>query len=158
MRGRFVAIRGWRVSASGRRRSGWLIGEDASDGKRRYFWSNFGPAMSLERMVEYAHRRHWVEQFHEEAKDLLGWDQYQGRLWPGFHRHAVSIMLAYSFLVWQEWHQRQKRTRPGRPRRAFSPSAGSKAVAPAGCASPDQRLAPRRSGQGMVVARIHDRT
>ena len=58
-------------------------------------------------MVEYAHRRHWVEQYHEEAKGLLGWDQYQGRLWSGFHRHAVSVMLAYSFLVWQEWQQRQ---------------------------------------------------
>src|SRR5512135_1288815 len=39
MRGRFVALRGWRVTSSGRRRSGWLIGEDASDGKRRYSWS-----------------------------------------------------------------------------------------------------------------------
>jgi hypothetical protein len=26
-------------------------------------------------MVEYTHRRYWVEQFHEEAKSLLGWDQ-----------------------------------------------------------------------------------
>ena len=94
MRGRFVALRGWRVTSSGRRRSGWLIGEDASDGKRRYDWSDFGPVVALERMVEYAHRRHWVEQYHEEAKGLLGWDQYQGRLWPGFHRHAVSVMLA----------------------------------------------------------------
>jgi hypothetical protein len=38
-------------------------------------------------MVEYAHRRHWVEQYHEEAKTELGWDQYQGRRWDGFHRH-----------------------------------------------------------------------
>ena len=45
-----------------------------------------------------AHRRHAIEQFHEEAKGELGWDQYQGRLWPGFHRHAVTVMLAYSFL------------------------------------------------------------
>jgi SRSO17 transposase len=89
MRGRFVALRAWRVGASGRRKAGWLIGEDASDGKRRYYWSNFGPDVSLERLVEYAHRRHWVEQYHEGAKGLLGWDQYQGRLWPGFHRHAV---------------------------------------------------------------------
>src|SRR5271166_2454150 len=110
-----------RVTSSGHRRSGWLIGEDASDGKRRYYWSNFGPEVVLERMVEYAHRRHWVEQYHEQAKGLLGWDQYQGRLWPGFHRHAVSVMLAYSFLVWQEWQQRQERARSGRPRRPFSP-------------------------------------
>ena len=113
-------MRGWRVTSSGHRRSGWLIGEDASDGKR-YDWSNFGPEVVLERMVEYAHRRHWVEQDHEEAKGLLGWDQYQGRLWPGFHRHAVSVMLASSFLVWQEWQQRQERARSGRPRRPFSP-------------------------------------
>lgn len=152
MRGRFVAVRGWRRTASGRRRSGWLIGEDASDGTRRYSWSNFGPEVALERMVEYAHRRHWVEQFHEEAKDLLGWDQDQGRLWPGFHRHAVSVMLAYSFLVWQEWHQRPQRARPGRPRRAFSPSTGSPSAAATGAASAHQRLAPARGGQGMPVA------
>src|SRR5271166_5327384 len=40
-----------------------------------------------------------------------------------FHRHAVTVMLAYSFLVWQEWQQRQERARPGRPRRAFPPRA-----------------------------------
>jgi SRSO17 transposase len=121
MRGKFVALRAWRVTASGRRKVGWLIGEDAADGKRRYYWSNFGPDVPLERLVEYAHRRHWVEQYHEEAKGLLGWDQYQGRLWTGFHRHAVTVMLAYCFLVWQEWRQRQERARSGRPRRPFSP-------------------------------------
>jgi SRSO17 transposase len=152
MRGKFVALRAWRVDASGRRRAGRLIGEDASDGKRRYYWSNFGPDVLLERLVEYAHRRHWVEQYHEEAKGLLGWDQYQGRLWTGFHRHAVCVMLAYSFLVWQEWKQRQEQSRPGRPRRAFSPSAGSAADVTAGGPPADLRLAPHRGGQGMAVA------
>jgi len=152
MRGKFVALRSYRVTASGRRKAGWLIGEDASDGKRRYYWSNFGVDVPLERLVEYAHRRHWVEQYHEEAKGLLGWDQYQGRLWPGFHRHAVCVMLAYSFLVWQEWRQRQEQSRPGRPRRAFSPSAGSAAAVAAGGPPADRRLAPHRGGQGMAVA------
>ena len=152
MRGKFVALRGWRVTSSGGRRAGWLIGEDASDGKRRYYWSNFGPEVTLERMVEYAHRRHWVERYHEEAKGLLGWDQYQGRLWTGFHRHAVGVMLAYSFLVWREWQQRAERAGPGRPRRAFSPSAGPASRVTAGGASADQRLASARSGQGVAVA------
>jgi hypothetical protein len=52
-------------------------------------------------MVEYANRRHWVEQYHEEAKTELGWDQYQGRRWDGFHRHAVTVMLSYVF--WSGW-------------------------------------------------------
>lgn len=141
LRGRFVALRAWRTGADGKRRLGWLLGEDSTDGKRRYSWSNFSRTMPLDKMVEYAHRRHWVEQYHEEAKGLLGWDQYQGRLWPGFHRHAVSVMLAYSFLVWQEFQQRQTRSRRGRPRRPFSPSGGSPTSVPAGGASPGVRLA-----------------
>jgi SRSO17 transposase len=52
MRGKFVALRAWRVTASGRRKVGWLIGEDAADGQRRYSWSNFGPDGPLERLVE----------------------------------------------------------------------------------------------------------
>lgn len=148
----FVAVRAWRVGADGKRRAGWLIGEDSSDGQRRYYWSNLGPTASLEKMVGYAHRRHWVEQYHEEAKGLLGWDQYQGRLWPGFHRNAVCVMLAYSFLVWQEYQQRQQQTRRGRPRRAFSPSTGSAAAATAGDPSADLRLATPRGGQGVAAA------
>jgi SRSO17 transposase len=123
----FVALRCWRVRPDGKRRAGWLMGEDSADGKRRYYWSNLGPTASLERMVGYAHRRHWVEQFHQESKTLLGWDQYQGRLWPGFHRNAVVVMLAYSFLVWQEMQQRLKQRRRGQPRRPFSPSGGPSA-------------------------------
>jgi SRSO17 transposase len=141
LRARLCAMRCWRVTSDGKRRIGWLIGEDASDGKRRYYWSNFGPAVALTRMAEYAHRRHWVEQYHEEAKGLLGWDQYQGRLWVGFHRQAATVMLAYSFLVWQEYKQRQRVSRRGRPRRPFSPSARPQAATTAGGASPHRRLA-----------------
>jgi SRSO17 transposase len=138
---RCCAVRCWRVLPDGRRRAGWLIGEDGADGKRRYYWSNFGEGVPLVRMVEYAHRRHWVEQYHEEAKGLLGWDQYQGRLWSGFHRNGVLVMLAYSFLVWHEFRQRERVSRRGRPRRPFSPSARPPADAPAGGASPRRRLA-----------------
>ena len=144
LRGRFAAVRCWRVTPEGRRRLGWLIGERpgrGQTGKPTYHGSNFGPDATLSTMAEYAHRRHWVEQYHEEAKDLRGWDQYQGRLWSGFHRHAVSVMLAASFLVWLEWRQGHETARRGRPRRAFSPSAGPAAAAVAGSASAGSRLA-----------------
>jgi len=147
LRGRFVALRCWRVTTDGQRHRGWLIGEDQGRHQRERWkssWSNFGPQRPLSEMVEYAHRRHWVEQFHEEAKGELGWDQYQGRLWPGFHRHAAAVMLAYSFLVWREWQQRQQRRGPGRPRQAFSPSAGPPENQRAGGASPGERRAAAR--------------
>jgi SRSO17 transposase len=130
LRARFVGLRCWRVTSEGKRLPGWLIGERPPRGKEdkeKYHWSNFSAKTPLAEMVEYAHRRYGVEQFHQESKTLLGWDQYQGRLWPGFHRNSVLVMLAYSFLVLQEWQQRQKVTLRGRPRRAFSPSAGPQA-------------------------------
>jgi SRSO17 transposase len=103
--------------------------------ERKYFWSNLPAETTLEELAGLAHRRHAIEQFHEEAKGELGWDQYQGRLWPGFHRHAVTVMLAYSFLVWLELRQRSRHTRQGRPRDPFPPSADALAQDTAGCAS-----------------------
>lgn len=125
LRAKFVMIRCWRVDGEGQRQIGWLIGQRPTRGTGdwKYFWSNYGPATALSTMVEYTHRRYWVEQFHAEAKTLLGWDQYQGRLWPGFHRNTNLVMLSYSFLVWLEWRQRQAQPQRGRPRQAFSPSA-----------------------------------
>lgn len=125
LRARFVAVRCRRVDGQGRRHIGWLIGQRPGrnqQGERRYFWSDFGPHAAVREMVEYAHRRYWVEQYHEEAKGELGWDQFQGRRWDGFHRHATTVMLAYSFLVWLDWRQRQQQKRCARPRGAFSPS------------------------------------
>lgn len=127
LRGSFTAIRCWRVDGQGRRKIGWLIAErELPDGKGRnkWHWSNFPPATALERLVELLHRRHHIEQFHQEAKTLLGWDQYQGRLWRGFHRNTIITMLAYSFLVWLEFKERQSIKLPGPPRQPFSPSKG----------------------------------
>lgn len=125
LRAKFVAVRAWRVDGQGQRQIGWLLGQRPTRGAGdwKYFWSNAPQALPLATLVEYTHRRYWVEQFHEEAKSLLGWDQYQGRLWYGFHRNAVLVMLSFSFLVWLEWRERQQIRRRGRPRAAFSPSA-----------------------------------
>ena len=125
-RKKFVAVRAWRVTAEGELHVGWLLGERAARGQpeeQKYDWSNLPTSARLEVLVDYAHRRHAIEQFHEEAKGELGWDHYQGRLWPGFHRHAVTVMLAYSFLVWLGLRQRRRVRRRGQPRDPLSPSA-----------------------------------
>jgi SRSO17 transposase len=138
LRKKFVAVRGWRVTSDGARHEGWLVGERATQGQpeeRKYFWSNLPPETPLKALASYAHRRHAIEQFHEEAKGELGWDQYQGRLWLGFHRHAVTVMLAYSFLVWLERRQQRKMKRQGRPHDPFPPSAEVPAQHAPRCAS-----------------------
>jgi SRSO17 transposase len=128
LRQKVVALRCWRVTADGRRHVGWLVGERASRGQaeeRQYHWSNLSATATLEELAGSAHRRYAVEPCHEEAKGEVGWEQYQGRLWCGFHRHAVTVMLAYRVLVWLERRQRRRHRRRGRPRNPFAPSARS---------------------------------
>lgn len=70
LRAKFVAVRCWRVDGQGQRSIGWLIGQRPTRGAGDwdYYWSNFPLATPLATLVEYTHRRYWVEQFHEEAK------------------------------------------------------------------------------------------
>jgi len=144
LRKKFVALRAWRLTSEGEAHIGWLLGERAAQGQaeeRKFYWSNLPASATLEELVDYAHRRHAIEQFHEEAKGELGWDQYQGRLWPGFHRHAVMVMLALRFLTWLELRERDQHPKRGRPRDPFSPSAGSLASSAASSASTSGQLA-----------------
>jgi SRSO17 transposase len=100
------------------------VGKRATQGRpeeQKYFWSNLPAETILEELAGYAHRHHAIEQFHEEAKGELGWDQYQRRLSSGLHRHAVTVMLAYGFLVWLERRQRPHQTREARRHDPFSP-------------------------------------
>ena len=41
----------------------------------------------------------WVcEQAHQQLKEELGLDHFEGRSWQGLHRHALMAMIAYAFL------------------------------------------------------------
>jgi hypothetical protein len=145
LRKKVVAVRCWRVTREGQRQVGWRLGDRAPRGwpeERKYDWSNLPAAATLEEWAGDAHRRYAIEQFHEEATGEVGWDQYQGRLWPGFHRHAVTVMLASSLLVWWEVRQRRGPRGRGRPRDPCSPSPGPPAADTAGRPSRGRPMAP----------------
>src|SRR6516165_4540249 len=38
------------------------------------------------------------EQAHQQMKEELGLDHFEGRSWRGLHRHALMTMIAYAFL------------------------------------------------------------
>jgi SRSO17 transposase len=41
----------------------------------------------------------WIcEQAHQQLKEELGLDHFEGRSWTGLHRHALMTMIAYAFL------------------------------------------------------------
>jgi SRSO17 transposase len=122
---RFMAIRGYRVVGGERKTLGWLIGERpgyGQKGDRKYYFSDFPADAPLEKLVEYAHRRWIIDRYYEDAKNELGWGDYQGRKWIGFHRHGIIVMLTYSFMTWLEWiHRHTSPVGRGRPRNPYSP-------------------------------------
>ena len=76
----------------------WLVGERRSTGEQKYYVSNL-PADATLKMLAATIKARWVcEQAHQQLKEELGLDHFEGRSWTGLHRHALMTMIAYAFL------------------------------------------------------------
>ena len=76
----------------------WLVGERRSTGEQKYYLSNL-PADTTIKTLAAAIKARWVcEQAHQQLKEELGLDHFEGRSWTGLHRHALMTMIAYAFL------------------------------------------------------------
>jgi SRSO17 transposase len=76
----------------------WLVGEHRSSGERKYYLSNLPPDTSLKRLASVIKARWVCEQAHQQLKEELGLDHFEGRSWRGLHRHALLTLIAYLFL------------------------------------------------------------
>lgn len=92
----------------------WLIGEHRSTGERKYYLSNLPADLSLKRLAGAVKARWACEQAHQQMKEELGLDHFEGRSWTGLHRHALMTMIAYAFLQSRRLKQakREKKNRP----------------------------------------------
>ena len=76
----------------------WLVGERRSTGEQKYYVSNLAADASL-KMLAATIKARWVcEQAHQQLKEEIGLDHFEGRSWTGLHRHALMTMIAYAFL------------------------------------------------------------
>jgi SRSO17 transposase len=83
----------------------WLVGEHRSTGERKYYLSNL-PADTPIKQLAGAIKARWVcEQGHQQLKEELGLDHFEGRSWKGLHRHALMTMIALAFLQTQRLKQ-----------------------------------------------------
>lgn len=76
----------------------WLIFERRSSGETKYHLSNYAPDTSLETLVSALKARWSCEQAHQQMKEELGLDHFEGRSWTGLHHHALLTMIAFAFL------------------------------------------------------------
>src|SRR4030081_2289035 len=76
----------------------WLIGEHRVSGEKKYYLANL-PAKTDLRTLAATIKARWIcEQAHQQLKEELGLDHFEGRSWQGLHRHALMTMIAYAFL------------------------------------------------------------
>jgi SRSO17 transposase len=79
----------------------WLLCERpsrTSTAPMKWYVSNLPSTTRLRTLVCAAHHRWAIEQQYQELKDELGLDHFEGRSFPGWHRHVVLTALAYTWL------------------------------------------------------------
>jgi len=113
----------------------WLVGEHRASGERKYYLSNLPADASLETLAALIKGRWACEQLHQQLKDELGLDHFEGRSWRGLHHHALLCQLAFAFLQ----HLRlggKKRRQPARARTPAKPELARDPAAHRGGAHP----------------------
>jgi SRSO17 transposase len=76
----------------------WLVGERRASGEQKYDLSNLPPDTTLKQLASTIKARWVCEQAHQQLKEELGLDHFEGRSWRGLHRHALMTLIAYLFL------------------------------------------------------------
>ena len=102
----------------------WLVGEHRATGERKYYLSNLPPDTPLEVLAALIKARWVCEQAHQQLKDELGLDHFEGRSWRGLHHHALLCQLAFAFLQHLRLGGKKRRTppEPGPPPRPSLPA------------------------------------
>lgn len=76
----------------------WLVCEKRTKTDLRYYFANCPADTSLEKLASIIKARWSCEQGHQQMKEELGLDHFEGRSWHGLHHHGFMTMLAFTFL------------------------------------------------------------
>ncbi len=91
------------------------MGEHRPSGERKYYLSNLPADADLLTLAATIKARWVCEQAHQQMKEELGLDHFEGRSWHGLHRHALMTMIAFAFLQHRRLAARRgKKNRHGR--------------------------------------------
>jgi SRSO17 transposase len=76
----------------------WLVGEWRDTGELKYYLSNHPARTSLRGLAAAIKARWSCEQAHQQLKEELGLDHFEGRTWFGLHHHALMTLISFAFL------------------------------------------------------------
>lgn len=76
----------------------WLVCELRPNDERKYYLSNHPPDVPLATLTGIIKARWSCEQAHQQLKEELGLDHFEGRSWLGLHHHALLTQIAFAFL------------------------------------------------------------
>ncbi len=101
----------------------WLIGEHRLSGEKKYYLANL-PAKAALRALAATIKARWIcEQAHQQMKEELGLDHFEGRSWQGLHRHALMTMIAYAFLQHRRLTTARRKKKNQRPAASADPAS-----------------------------------
>jgi SRSO17 transposase len=101
----------------------WLIGEHRMSGEKKYYLANL-PAKTTLRTLAATIKARWIcEQAHQQMKEELGLDHFEGRSWQGLHRHALMTMIAYAFLQHRRLAAARREKKSRRPTASTNPTS-----------------------------------
>ena len=104
-----------RVQAMPGEQEVWLVGERRTTGEQKYYLSNL-PADATLKPLAAAIKARWIcEQAHQQLKEELGLDHFEGRSWTGLHRHCLMAMIAFAFLQSRRLKAAGRKKRVGGP-------------------------------------------
>ena len=82
---------------------------------QKYYLSNLPPDTTLKQLASTIKARWVCEQAHQQLKEELGLDHFEGRSWRGLHRHALMTLIAFCFLQHQRLAAVQRGKKPKGP-------------------------------------------
>ncbi len=90
----------------------WLVCERRAGGEKKYYFANHAADAALRVIAANIKARWSCEQAHQQLKEELGLDHFEGRSWTGLTHHTLMTMISFSFLQHLRLRENKAAARP----------------------------------------------
>ncbi len=109
----FAVRRIWTVDAGHPARAEWLVMQREADGAIAYTLLNAPPDTPAQKLIEWSCQRYFTERTFQDAKDELGWDEFQALKYRAWDHQMALTALALWFIAETKLEWRTTYARPG---------------------------------------------